>query len=262
MDSLEARPVVGTEGAFNPFFSPDSQWVGFYAAGQLKKVSTQGGALVNICDAPNLLGGASWGSDDIIVFAPLSTVGLLRVPASGGTPEILTTLDSEKGEISHRWPHFLPGGKAVLFNAASGPNWDQWPIVAQSLEMGERRVVVEAGTHARYSLTGHLVYVRAGTLMAVPFDPEGLEVTGDAVPVLEGVRMPSEGAAEFGLDELGSLVYVPGPVGEAQHSLVFLDRKGAEEPLAATPRQYKRRPRLSPDGQRVAVWIRGDEYDV
>ena len=117
----------------------------------------------------------------------------------------------------------------MLFNAASGPNWDQWPIVAQSLETGERRVIVEAGTHARYSPTGHLMYARGGTLMALPFDSEGLEVTGDAVPVLEGVR--------------------------------FLDREGAEEPLAAPPRHYIR-PRLSPDGRRIAGGIVGDELDV
>lgn len=118
----------------------------------------------------------------------------------------------------------------MLFNAAGGPNWDQWPIVAQSLETGERRVLVEAGTDARYSPTGHLVYARAGTLMAVPFDPEGLEVTGDAMPVLEGVRTTGEGAVEFGLSGLGSLVYVPGSVGEAQRSLVFLDARERKSP--------------------------------
>ncbi len=264
MDNLEARPLAGTEDARNPFFSSDSQWVGFYAEGQLKKVSTQGGAPVTICSVPSLFGGASWGSDDTVVFAPLSGVGLMRVSASGGTPEVLTKLDSEKGEISHRWPHVLPGGKAVLFNAASGPNWDQWPIVAQSLETGERWVVVEAGTDACYSRTGHLVYVRAGTLMAVPFDPERLEVTKDAVPVLEGVRTTSEGAAEFGLSDLGALVYVPGPVGEAQRSLVFLDRNGMEEPLAAPRRQYDGvyPPRLSPEGRRIAATIVGDKLDV
>jgi serine/threonine-protein kinase len=264
MGSLEDRPLAGTEDATNPFFSPDSQWVGFYAAGQLKKISTQGGAPVIICGAPSLLGGASWGSDDTIVFAPISGVGLMRVPASGGTPEVLTTLDSEKGEISHRWPHVLPGGKAVLFNAAGGPNWDQWPIVAQSLETGERRVVAEAGTDARYSPRGHIMYVRAGTLMAMPFDLQRLEVAKDAVPVLEGVRTTSEGAAEFGLSELGSLVYIPGPVGEAQRSLVFLDRNGKEEPLAAPRRQYDGiyAARLSPDGRRIAATIRGDNSDV
>ena len=260
MDSLEAKLLPGTEDARNPFFSPDGQWVGFYATGLLKKISIQGGAPVIICESPALLG-ASWGSDETIVFAPLSNVPLLRVAASGGTPEALTTLDTEKGEISHRWPHLLPGGEAVLFNAASGPNWDQWPIVAQSLETGERRVVVEAGTHARYSPTGHLLYLRAGTLMAVPFDPEGLEVTGDAVPVLEGVRMTAEGAAWFALSNLGNLIYVPGPVGEAQRSLVFVDREGAEEPLATPPRHYITT-RLSPEGERIAVTIVGDEWDV
>ena len=261
IDSLESRPIAGTEGAVSPFFSPDSQWVGFFAAGELKKVSISGGAPVTICAAPSLFGGASWGPDDTIIYAPVSRLGLLRVPAAGGTPQVLTTLDSTKEEISHRWPHVLPGGKAVLFNVAGGPNWDQWPIVIQSLETGERRVVVDAGTHARYIPTGHLVYARAGTLMAVPFDLERLEVTGAAVPILEGVRMTLEGTVEYGFSGLGSLVYIPGPVGEPQHRLVWVDRKGVEEALAAPLRNYYN-PRLSPDGQRITTHIQGESNDV
>ncbi len=261
MSNLESRPIVGTEGATNPFFSPNSQWVGFFAAGKLKKISMKGGAPVTICDAPSLWGGASWGANDTIIYAPASTIGLLQVPASGGVPQVLTTLDADKGEISHRWPYFLPGGKAVVFNAASGPNWDHWPIVVQSLETGERRVLVEEGTNARYSPTGHLVYVRAGTLMAVPFDLERLEVTGEAIPVLEGVQLTLEGAAQFGFSSLGSLVYIPGPVGEPQRRLVWLDREGVEELLAAPERNYMHA-RLSPDGRRIASFIGGDKQDV
>ena len=262
IDSLESRPIAGTEGALNPFFSPNSQWVGFFAAGQLKKVSISGGAPVTICDSSNLYGGASWGPDDTIIFAPVSRVGLLRVSAAGGsTPQVLTTLDSTKEEISHRWPHFLPGGKAVLFNVAGGPNWDQWPIVVQSLETGERRVVVDAGTRARYLPTGHLVYGRAGTLMAVPFDLERLEATGAAVPILEGVRMGTEGTVEYSFSGLGSLVYIPGPVGEPQRRLVWLDRRGVEEALPVPLRSYYLA-RLSPDGQRIAATIRGESNDV
>ena len=115
----------------------------------------------------------------------------------------------------------------MLFNLAGGPNWDQWPIVVQSLETGRRRVLVKAGTDARYSPTGHLVFLRSGTLMAAPFDLERLEVTSDPVPVLEGVRMSGEGAAQFSLSDSGSLIYVPGPVGELQHRLVLVDRQGA-----------------------------------
>ena len=262
MDDLEGSPIAGTEGATSPFFSPDSQWVGFLAVGKLKRVSIKGGAPVTICDTPAVRGGASWGLDDTIIFAPVSNTGLLEVPASGGSPQVLTTLDSRKGEISHRWPHHLPGVSAVVFNAASGPNWDRWPIVVQSLETGERRVLVEEGTNARYSTTGHLVYVRAGTLMAAPFDLERLEVTGETIPVLEGVRITTEGAAEFGFSALGSLVYVVGPVGEEQHRFVWLDRKGVEEPLPAPPRAYNYRARLSPDGRQIATHITADQEDV
>ncbi len=261
LDSLEVQPVAGTEGARNPFFSPNGDWVGFFAAGKLKKVAVGGGAPISICDAANFVGGASWGLDDMIIFAPISTVGLFRVPAAGGEPEVLTTLDRQSGEISHRWPHILPGGKAVLFNVSGGPNWDQWPIVMQSLETGERKVIVDAGSHARYVPTGHIIYGRSGTLLAVPFDLEKLEVTGPPVPILEGVLTAIEGTVDFSVSRTGSLVYLTGDVGEAQHRLVWVDRNGAEQPIAAPPRNYDN-PRLSPDGRRIATFLRGETVDV
>jgi eukaryotic-like serine/threonine-protein kinase len=252
MDRFEAKPIPGTDGAETPFFSPDGQSVGFFAEGKLKKVSLSGGAPFTLCVA-GVNRGASWGSDNII-FAPAATSGLFQVPAVGGKPKALTAPDRKKGEISHRWPEILPGGKALLFSVWSGGTFDDARIVLLSLATGERRVLIEGGSYARYVPSGHLVYVRAGGLVAVPFDLKRLEVTGSPVTILEGISMnPSSGWAEFSTSMDGSLAYVPGGSrAYTERTLLWVDRKGTARPLAAPPRAYVS-PRLSPDGQRVAV---------
>jgi len=258
MDSLEAKPIPFTEGASGPFFSPDGQWIGFFASGRLKKVSRSGGPAITLCDAPEPRG-ASWGPNDRIVFARITLSALSEVSAAGGAPRILTSL---KEESSHRWPEILPGGKALLFTAATTvSNWDAAQIVVQSLETGERRVVVQGGICARYSPTGHIVYVRAGTLMALPFDLNRLEVTGTPVPVVEGVMQSTEGAAQFSFSNLGWLVYIPGGIQRVERTLVLVNRKGVGKPLRVPPRPYVS-PRLSPDGQRLAVAIQETNSDV
>jgi serine/threonine-protein kinase len=260
MDSLEAKPIPGTEGAVNPFFSPDSQWLGFFAGNKLKKLSVSGGAALNLVDAlqPH---GASWGSRGVIAFAPTSASFLQEVSDAGGTPQPLTRL--EKGETTHGWPEFLPGGKTVLFAAgASGVNWTNARVAVQSVGAGERRDLVQGGMHPRYAPSGHLVYAQGGSLMAVPFDPQRLAVTGTAVPVVESVlQSASTGAAQYSLSATGSLVYVSGSVQSAQRRLVWVNRNGAEQPVAAPVRAYQT-PRLSPDGRRVAVNIVEEETQV
>jgi len=263
MDSLEAKPIPGTEGASAPFFSPDGQWIGFFAGGKLKKVSVSGGASLALCDAPSGRG-ASWGPADTIFFTPTNgPTGILKVPAAGGTPQVLTTADAQKQEASHRWPEVLPGGKALFFVVFTGGGPDTAQIVAQSLQTGERRVLVQGGTSPHYSPSGHLLYHRAGTLMAVPFDPVRLEVQGIPAPVLEGV-MGTEGlavAAHFTVSRNGTLVYVPGSGQAAERTLVWVDRKGAAQPLAAPLRAYAQ-PRLSPDGRRLAIEIEAGTRDL
>ncbi|MDA2928041.1 hypothetical protein MYX78_12575, partial [Acidobacteria bacterium AH-259-G07] len=252
MDQLEATPIRGTaEGrGRNPFFSPDGQWVGFWA-GELKKVAITGGAPVTLCDAGNPFG-ASWGADDRIVFGQ-GVQGIFQVPANGGTKELLIRVDPEKNEQAHG-PQILPGGEAVLFTLSSGVSWDDAQIVVQSLETGERKVLVNGGTDARYVPTGHLVYVQEGTLLAVPFDVVRLEVTGGRIPIVEGVAQATgRGAAQFTFSDLGSLVYVRGS-GGAQRTLVWVDREGQEEPLEAEARAYGSS-RVSPDGRRLALGI-------
>jgi hypothetical protein len=256
MDRFEATPIPGTEGAESPFFSPDALSVGFFAGGELKRVSLSGGAPLSLCSAPAGRGG-SWGPDDTIIFAPFMYGGLFRVSAAGGTPKRLTMPDRKKGEISHRWPEILPGGKAVLFTVWTSQGIVDARIRVLSLETGQQRVLVERGTYARYAPSGQVVYARAGGggLVAVPFDLGRNEVTGSPVSVLEGVSVNSTfGTAEFSLSGNGSLAYVAGRPSPGERTLVWVNRKGAPQPLPAPPRGYLT-PRLSPDAQRLAVAI-------
>src|SRR5216683_1528619 len=258
MDSLESKPITGTDGAANPFFSPDGQWLGFFAEGKLRKVSVNGGATLDFGVGDFFGGisgaGASWGSQGIIAFARTTVAPIQQVPDAGGSRQPLTRLG--KGDITHRWPEFLPGGRALLFAAASsGITFSTAQVAVQSVGADERRILVQVGTNPRYAHSGHLVYVKEGSLMAVPFDPQRLEVTGTAVSVVEDVlQSPTTGAAQYSISTSGSLVYVAGGVQAAQSRLVWVSRSGAEQPLAAPPRPY-RFPRISPDGRRVAVSI-------
>jgi dipeptidyl aminopeptidase/acylaminoacyl peptidase len=230
--------------------------VGFFAGGKLKKVYLSGGAPLILCSAPENRG-ATWGPDDTIIFAPTIPLGLFRVSAAGGTPKPLTIPDRKKGEFSHGWPEMLPGGKAVLFTIGIGAAFDDAQIGVVSLETGERRILVEGGAYARYVPSGHVVYARAGGLLAVPFDLKRLGVSGVPVSVLEGVSMnPYSGAAEFSSSADGSLAYVSGAPRFAERTLLWVDRKGAAEVLPAPPRAYVC-PRLSPDGRRLAVGLAG-----
>jgi serine/threonine-protein kinase len=253
LDSLEAKSIPGTEGGVNPFFSPDGQWVGFFAGGTLKKVSVNGGATLSLGGAASPYG-ASWDSQGIIAFTPQALSALQQVQNEGGTPQPLTHM--EKGETSHRWPEFLPGGKAVLFAAStSNINWTSAQVAVHSVGTGERRNLVQGGTQPRYAASGHLVYAQGGSLVAAPFDPQRLTATGSAVPVLEGVlQSPTTGAAQYSVSATGSLVYVPGGIQGAQRRLVWVGRNGAEQSLAAPAHAYNNA-RLSPDGRRVAVGI-------
>ncbi|MCZ6768011.1 MAG: protein kinase [Acidobacteria bacterium] len=261
MDQLEAKPISGTESASSPFFSPDGRWLGFFANSKLKKVSMSGGAPVILTDIPSPLAAASWGADDTIVVRASVNSELVQVSADGGTLEALTT--RKNGETDHVSPQVLPDGETVLFTVRSGSDSQ---IVVQSLETLERRVVLERAVGARYVPSGHLVYPQSGTLMAVAFDLGQLEVTGSPIPILEGVA--DSGApgyfAHFAFSDTGTLVYISAGTNPREGSiLVWVDRKGAEQPLAAPPRPYNH-PRLSPDGQRLAVSFAGAvwTYDI
>ena len=248
-DQSEAVPLRGTEGASYPFFSPDGEWIGFFANGQIKKVSSAGGSPLTICDVETPFIGASWSPDGTIIFSGLS--GLYSVYAAGGIPQSVATVGKEE---SYRWPEVLPGGKAVLFTIR-GPLGAVSPsqVAVLSLETGEMKTITE-GTYPRYSPTGHLMFVRAGSLMAVPFDLTQLQETGNAVSVLEDAWISGPGVAHFSFSEDGTLVYLSASEESGPRVLVWVDREGATQPVTDLERMFAS-PRVSPDGQRIVVRI-------
>ncbi len=254
MNRQEIVPVAGTEGIERgPFLSPNGRWIAFGADTKLKKVSIDGGTPHELADASGLVGG-SWGASDTLVYSPSYNGGLWQVGADGGTPVELTTPDRAQGELGHWWPQILPGGKDVLFTNFSTPI-DRARISVLSLETGVQKDLVPGAIFGRYLPTGHLVFVRSQTLMAVPFDVSRLEVTGTAVPVVEDVAMgPEEGSAGIAFSDNGIMAYIPASVWNAKSLLLWVDRAGNEELLIETPDLYES-PQLSPDGRRLAYTI-------
>ena len=252
LDQLTATPLAGTEGAAAPFFSPDGQWLGFFAGGTLKKIAVTGGAPVTLADTSNARGG-SWAEDGTIVFAPGSASGdgLWRVPAAGGTAERLTT--PAQGEATHRWPQVLPGGRAVLYtvSATTGTYTNAW-LAVQPLPAGTPHIVQRGGFSGRYRPSGHLTWVHDGTLFAAPFDLATLAVTGPAVPVVPGVvSSNNNGIAQVDVSHTGTLVYLPGVESASGALLDWLTRDGKTTPLRATSANWSG-VRIAPDGRRLA----------
>jgi eukaryotic-like serine/threonine-protein kinase len=263
LDQLQAALLSGTEDARSLFFSPDGQWLGFFADGKLKKISVEGGAAVTLCDAVFGFGG-SWGEDGTIVFAPDIRGPLLKVSSAGGMPQPLTSLDQQAKEVTQRWPQVLPGGKAVLFTSNThGADYEDANTVVYSMSSGQRKIVQRDAFHARYVPTGHIVYMHKGTLFAMPFDLKRQEVTGQPAPILEGVAaFPFDGDAQFSFSETGNLVYMVGPSGFQKVSIYWMDRQGKFAPLRETPGAYCC-PMFSPDGKRLALQINdGRRFDI
>jgi serine/threonine protein kinase/Tol biopolymer transport system component len=262
LDSLVANPLPGTEGGTTPFFSPDSQWVGFFVGGRLKKVSVTGGVALDLGNVGATVGaGASWSGQGIIAIAPGAASALLQVPDAGGAVQARGHL--ENGDVTQRWPEFLPGGRAILFTAGrSGITFGNAQIAVQSVGTGGRRDLVQGASNPRYAPSGHLVYAQGGDLEAVPFDPQRLAITGVATPVVEGVlQSPTTGAAQYSIAASGTLAYIPGGLQGTQSRLIWVSRNGTEQVLAAPPHSY-RFPRLSPDGRRVGVAIIEQESQI
>ena len=257
LGETETWAVPGTEGGNGPFFSPDSDFIGFFADGRLKKVPVGGGRALSLADAPNARGG-TWAEDGSILFSPEYATGLWRIPPSGGAPELLIDVDVDRGERTYRWPDHLPDGRAVLFTigALENPNdYNDAQIMAYSLETGTKRILVEGANMARFVAPGTLVFSRAGVLFAVPFDPDRLEVLGEPQPVLEGVDGdPSSGASYFSVSRNGTLAYLPGALEESNGFLTVFDRQGQASQLPLAPRGVHH-PRFSPDGTRLAVTV-------
>ena len=257
LDVLVARPLLGTEGGFFPFWSPDSRSVGFFAAGKLRKIDVAGGPPQTLCDATSGEGG-TWNRDGTILFAASTASGLVRVSSAGGQPTPVTKLDASRKEVSHRWPQFLPDGRRFVFVAE--PNN---AVSVGSLDAPETKRLFNADSKPLYAPPGYLLFVQQGTLMARAFDAARAEPTGEAVPVAEQVRYGGNGRAAFSVSENGVLSYRGGEA--VTGTPVWVDRTGRElSALVNNPLDSAEFPRLSPDGKRLALVVAGDVwvYDI
>jgi serine/threonine-protein kinase len=254
-----ADPIPDTTDAESPFFSTDGRWVGFWSNGHLRKVSSDGGPAVDVADTPRIIG-ASWSGERIVYGSGCG--GIFKVAANGGSPERLTTLDSDAGETCHRFPT-LVNGSDLVFTVMHGAEMRRATIVSYRGATASRTVLVENGTDARIVSGRFLVFIREGTLMAVRFDAKALRVAGDAVPVVSGVMqsannngtIPETGAGQFAISDAGHLAYLTGGVYPELHSsFAWFARNGDAASIPAETHAYLG-PRLSPDGNRITGYI-------
>jgi Tol biopolymer transport system component len=249
LDQTAAQPLPGTEDAIYPFWSPDSRYIGFFAAGKMKKVAIAGGPVEIICDATTGRGG-SWNSAGDIIFAPSPNAPLFAVSASGGTPRPITQFDSSRAELSHRYPWFLPDGRHFLYTARSFVS-STHAIWVGSLDSADRKIVAPVNSNAVFVPPDYLLFVRDGTLVTQHFDPRRLELAGEAAPVVEKLsydRTFSKG--DYTLSSTGVLAYKQGSSsGDSQ--LLWYDRSGKKlnDSIVANS-TYD--PSLSPDGKVLA----------
>ena len=260
LDDEEATAIAGTEGADGPFFSPDGSWIGFWAAGAIRKVALAGGPPVKICDT-DLPFGAAWPSDDTIVYAS-ATRTIWKVASAGSMPQQVT--QRAEREVRHVLPQILVGGAWLLFTVLpADSDWEHARVVAQSLKTGERKVVLEGAADARYVSSGHLVFMRRGTLMSAPFDVENARLTGPEVGLIDRVMQAIDsgsvgldtGAGQYTFSSTGTLVYVAGQLNpDFEATVHWISRDGSMQsvPLPAPVRPFNL-PRLSPDGRHLLL---------
>jgi hypothetical protein len=252
LNSVTAQPLTGTEDATYPFWSPDSQEIGFFAGGKLKKIGANGGPPQNVCDAANSRGGA-WSKDGVIVFNPSPPEPLRRVPAAGGQPEPASKLDVARGENSHRWPYFLPDGKHFLFWARSSHGIQDNSVYVGTLGSLQAKLLMKSESMAVYA-SGHLLFMRDQTLMTQPFSTRTLETTGQPVPIAEHVAInPGTSRPLFSASETGMLVYQAGAA-TGGWSLLWFGRDGKQIGSVGQPDRYFD-PALSPDSTRLATTL-------
>jgi serine/threonine-protein kinase len=256
LDQPNRTEIPGTDDAYSPFFAPDGRWVGFFAAGKLKKVRLDGGQVVSLCDA-SAGRGASWSEDGSFIVAALDNQSaLVRIPADGGTPTPITRFAGE--ERSHRWPQVLPGHNRVLFTVNSSPgNFANSGVAVVSFgdsgPPSEHRVLfAEAGMSPRYLASGYLTFVRKGTLYAAPFDVKEAAARGEPVAILDEVSNEQYfGGVQLDLSRGGSLIYHRGAT-LGFKTIQWLDSASTLQSLVGEPGMYTY-PRVSPDGERLAI---------
>jgi Tol biopolymer transport system component len=260
VNDFSVNPIPGTEDGTDPALSPDGAWLAFIASGKLKKVQLKGGSPIELAEAQPV--GTAWGPDDTIYYLTNFGEGIKAISAAGGTARDVTHTGAAKDDRAHEWPQVLPGGKFLLFTAWTGGSFDDARVEAVELSTGKRTVLVRGGTFGRYIPTGHLLYERAGDVVAVAFDPASLAIHGEPVTVLQGVRSGTgNGEARLAFSATGDLVYEPGGVTTFARELVWVDRKGNATKATDSLRPYGDGS-FSPDGKRLAVTIEASTYDV
>jgi len=254
MEQSKETVLSGTDGAQDPFFSPDGQWIGFFADSHLKKVSVQGGAPTTLCEESSVRG-AEWGDDGYIVYGGVGN-GLKRVPATGGTPQGISK--AENGDTSQRWPQILPGGEAIVFTGHTSPTaFDDASIEVLDRKTEKIKIVQRGGYFGRYLPSGHLVYLHQSTLFAVPFDLGRNEVHGMPVPVLEDVAGNTNTAGgQLAFSRTGTLVYLSGKSNAVNRTIIVVDSAGKKETIQFGAQILN--PRISPDGKRLALSLNGE----
>ncbi|MEO7795652.1 MAG: protein kinase, partial [Thermoanaerobaculia bacterium] len=258
LDDPEARALDGTDGGDGPFFSPDGQWIAFFAGSKLKKIAVGGAAQQTLAEAPSQRGGA-WGDDGYLYFAPTNMSGIWRVPEGGGAATEVTRPDAAGGEVSHRWPQRIAGTPQLLFSVWTGPGDDEHHVAVQTLSAGPHRRLVTGGDAPQYAANpGLLLYTHRGQLFTVPWRP-GAQDLGKAVPVA-AAEWPSdgignEGCGNYTVSDDGTLLYLRGGRSSAAQRLVWIDRAGALTPLPLPARIYEN-VAISPDGSRAVIQIR------
>jgi eukaryotic-like serine/threonine-protein kinase len=259
LDSTTSRTLPGTDNAISPFFSPDGTSIGFFARGRLRTITIASLETRDLADAPAASGGW-WADDGFIYYAPVNNTGILKVPSGGGMPSTVTTLDRSKGEISHRWPQVLPGGKAMLLTMWTGPARDNKFVQVHRFDTNSRETVATGGDTGRYLQSGHIVYGRLDALMAVPFDVERLAATGAAVRTGETVRIGGEGST-YAVSRRGDLVHLPGDEHRMDARLVWVDLNGRVEPVPL-PAQDIANTALLPGGRSAAFNLHGATDEI
>jgi eukaryotic-like serine/threonine-protein kinase len=257
-DGITSQVLPGIDGAVSPFFSPDGKSIGFFALSRLRTINIESSETKDLADAPNARGGW-WAEDGFIYYAPSSGGGIFKVQSNGGTPSEVTTIDRSKGEISHRWPQVLPGGKTMLMSVWTGPARDNRFVQVVRLDSG-RRETVATGDSGRYSPSGHLLFSRLDALMAVPFDRDRLTAAGQVIKTADTARIGSEGAT-FAVSNRGDLVTLTGDPHRMDARIVWVDRSGRAEPVPV-PAQDLANAVLSPDSKRAAFNVHGPRNEI
>ena len=264
LSALQATKLDGTVGASDPFFSPRGDWIGYFTEGSLMKVRTSGGPSVTLSKAvaPR---GATWLEDDTIVFLPAASGGtqLVRLSASGSS-QPAPVGDFAPGEVTQRWPQALPAGKGILYTGHTNvDNFDDATLMVMPLSGGTPKVIYKGGYFGRYVASGHLLFVRSGTLFAMPFDLQALEARGEPLPAIQGVNTStSTGGVFYSVSDRGTLLYVPGGSVGGAVPLSWVSRSGAVSPAASAPLDFLALD-VSPNGRQAALQVTdGTQHDI